>query len=72
MGLEHLRYGDALVYMEGVIVAVDDGSITVDLKGRLGRLKAPKRMFICDVEPEPGQDVGFRMSLPEQLPLERA
>ncbi len=34
--------------MEGVIVAVDDCSISVDLKGRLGFFKAPKRMFICD------------------------
>ena len=53
--------------MEGVIVDVDDCSISVDLKGRLGFFKAPRRMFLCDAEPRSGQEVGFRMSFPEQL-----
>ena len=64
---ERLKYGDKIIYMEGVIVDVDDCSISIDLKGRLGFLKAPKRMFICDTEPKVGQEVGFRMSFPEQL-----
>ena len=67
MGAERLRYGDRLIYMEGIVTAVDDCSISVDLKGRLGFLKAPKRMFLCDTEPCPGQEFGFRMSFPEQL-----
>jgi hypothetical protein len=67
---ERLKYGGKLIYMEGIITAVDDCSISIDLKGRLGTFKAPKRMFICDTEPMPGQTVGFRMSFPEQLKSE--
>ena len=67
MNDERLKYGDKVIYMEGVIVDVDDCSISIDLKGRLGFFKAPKRMFICDTEPKVGQEVGFRMSFPEQL-----
>ena len=47
MDNERLHYGDKIIYMEGVIVDVDDCSISIDLKGRLGFFKAPKRMFIC-------------------------
>lgn len=72
MGAERLRYGDKLIYMEGIVTAVDDCSISVDLKGRLGFLKAPKRMFLCDTEPQPGQEFGFRMSFPEQLAPEES
>ena len=58
MDNERLHYGDKIIYMEGVIVAVYDCSISV---------KAPKRMFICDTEPKVGQEVGWNMSFPEQL-----
>lgn len=64
---EKLKYGDKLIYMEGVCVEIDDCSIAVDLKGRLGYFKAPKRMFICDVYPKEGQEFGWMMSFPEQL-----
>lgn len=67
MGAERLRYGDKLIYMEGIVTDVDDCSISVDLRGRLGFFKAPKRMFLCDTEPQVGQEFGFRMSFPEQL-----
>lgn len=67
MNAERLRYGDKLIYMEGIVTEVDDCSISVNLKGRLGFFKAPKRMFLCDTEPRPGQEFGFRMSFPEQL-----
>ena len=67
MDNERLHYGDKIIYMEGVIVDVDDCSIGIDLKGRLGFFKAPKRMFICDTEPKVGQEVGWNMSFPEQL-----
>lgn len=67
MNDERLKYGGKIIYMEGVIVEVDDCSISIDLKGRLGFFKAPKRMFICDTEPKVGQEVGFNMSFPEQL-----
>ena len=32
----NLKYGDRILYMEGVIVEVHDGCVAVDLKGRLG------------------------------------
>ena len=35
MNNELLHYGDRIIYMEGVVVDVDDCSISVDLKGRL-------------------------------------
>ena len=65
MDNERLHYGDKIIYMEGVIVAVDDCSISVDLKGRLGQLRIPKRMIISDYDLEVGQEVGFLMSYPE-------
>ena len=43
-----LKYGDKIIRMEGVIVEVHDGSVAIDLKGRLGYLKVPMRMFISD------------------------
>ena len=39
MNNERLHYGDRIIYMEGVVVDVDDCSISVDLKGRLGFFK---------------------------------
>ena len=62
-----LKYGDKIIYMEGVIVEVHDGCVSVDLKGRLGYLKVPMRMFISDYEIKIGQEVGFNMSFVEQL-----
>lgn len=62
-----LKYGDKLLYMEGIVVEVDDASIAVDLKGRLGYFKAPRRMFICDRQPVVGQEFGWTMSFPEQI-----
>lgn len=67
MNNERIKYGDKIIYMEGVIVDVDDCSISVDLKGRLGFFKAPRRMFICDYDLKVGQEVGWNMSFPEQL-----
>ena len=62
-----LKYGDKILYMEGVIVEVHDGCVGVDLKGRLGYLKVPMRMLISDYEIKVGQEVGFNMSFVEQL-----
>lgn len=64
---DKLKYGDRILYMEGVIVDVHDGCVGVDLKGRLGYLKVPMRMFISDYEIKVGQEVGFNMSFVEQL-----
>lgn len=53
--------------MEGVIVKVTDGSVGIDLKGRLGYLEIPLRMLITDYPIKCGQEVGFNMSFIEQL-----
>lgn len=65
--MKELQYGDKIIRMEGVIVDIDDCSISVDLKGRLGFFKAPKRMFICDYPLKVGQEIAWNMSFPEQL-----
>lgn len=56
MNNEGLKYGDKIIYMEGVVVEVDDCSISVDLKGRLGFFKAPGADVYCDTEPKVGQE----------------
>ncbi len=58
-------YGDKLILMEGIITKVTDGSVEMDLKGRLGKLVVPKRMLITDYELKAGQEVAFNMSFPE-------
>lgn len=61
-----MKYGDKIMRMEGVIVEVHDGSIAIDLKGRLGYLKVPKRMVISDYDLKIGQEVAWNMSFIEQ------
>ncbi|MBR0374218.1 MAG: hypothetical protein IJH91_06805 [Mogibacterium sp.] len=61
-----MKYGDKLLKMEGVIVEVHDGSIAVDLKGRLGYLRVPLRMVISDYDLKVGQTVSWKMSFIEQ------
>ena len=67
---DKLKYGDKILYIEGIIVEVHDGCVSVDLKGRLGYLKIPMRMLISDYEIKVGQEVGFNMSFIEQLGYE--
>ncbi|MCT4593624.1 MAG: hypothetical protein N4A57_05060 [Anaeromicrobium sp.] len=62
-----MKYGDKIIKMEGVITRVSDGAVSIDLKGRLGELKIPKRMLISDYEVKVGQEVGFNMSFIEVL-----
>ena len=61
-----MKYGDRIIRMEGVIVAVRDGAIDVDLMGRLGFISVPKRMVISDYDLEVGQVVSWNMSFLEQ------
>ncbi len=61
-----MKYGDKLIRMEGVIVAVKDGAIDVDLMGRLGFISVPKRMVISEGELKVGQTVAWNMSFLEQ------
>ena len=61
-----MKYGDKLIRMEGVIVAVKDGAIDVDLMGRRGFISVPKRMVISEGELKVGQTVAWNMSFLEQ------
>lgn len=60
-----MKYGDRIIYIEGIVVEVDDCSVSVDLKGRLGFLKVPKRMVISDYPIKVGQEVALKMSFIE-------
>ena len=53
-----------------MIVEVHEGSVSIDLKGRLGFMKIPLRMLITDYPIVVGQEVGFRMSFIEVLSRE--
>ena len=61
-----MNYGDKIIKVEGVITEVHDGSICVDIKGRLGELKVPMRMVISDYPLQVGQTVAWNMSFIEQ------
>ncbi len=65
MSAENLTYGNKLIYMEGIVVNIQDGAVELDLKGRLGTFKVPRRMIISDYELKLGQTAGFNMSYPE-------
>lgn len=63
--MEKLKYSSTENYYEGKVVEISGGSVTIDIKGRLGRLELPKRMVINDNKLEVGHEVGFLMSFPE-------
>ena len=65
--MENLRLGDKQIYMEGIIIEIQDGAVSIDLKGRLGFMKIPRRMLISNHNIKVGQEVGFMMSYPESL-----
>ena len=65
--MANLKYADNIILMEGIIVEIKDGAVSIDLKGRLGFLKVPMRMLISDYELKLGQEVGFKMSYPEVM-----
>jgi hypothetical protein len=65
--MDRLKYTSTERMYEGVIVGLTDGSVTIDLKGRLGQFKIPKRMLISDYELKLGLEVGFLLSYPEVL-----
>jgi hypothetical protein len=66
-GMNKLKYISTEQMFEGIIVELHDASVTIDLKGRLGQLKIPRRMIISEYNLEIGQEVGFLMSYPEVL-----
>ncbi|MCR1899791.1 hypothetical protein NSA47_12490 [Irregularibacter muris] len=63
----HMKYGDKIIYMEGIITEVKDGAVEIDFKGRLGHIKVPMRMLITDYPLEVGQEIGLNMSYLEVL-----
>ncbi len=65
--MDRLKYSSTERMYEGVLVELTDGSVTIDLKGRLGQFKMPKRMLITDYELKLGMEVGFLLSYPEVL-----
>lgn len=65
--MENLKFGDRQIYMEGIIIEIQDGAVSIDLKGRLGSMKIPRRMLISNHNIKVGQEVGFMMSYPESL-----
>lgn len=65
--INRLKYISTEQMFEGIIVEVNDASVTIDLKGRLGELKVPLRMVISEWDLEVGQEVGFLMTYPEVL-----
>ncbi|MGL4403307.1 MAG: CBO2463/CBO2479 domain-containing protein [Fusobacteriaceae bacterium] len=62
-----MNYGDKLIKMEGSIVEIEGGAVTMDLLGRLGKFKIPLRMLISQEAPKLGDRVAFHMSFPEIL-----
>lgn len=62
-----MKYGNKIIYMEGVITDVQDGAVEIDFKGRLGHIKVPMRMLITDYPLKVGQEVGLNMSFLEVL-----
>lgn len=62
-----MKHGDKIIYMEGIITRVTDGSVEADFKGRLGHISVPMRMIITDYPIEIGQEVALNMSFLEVL-----
>ncbi|MBP1040513.1 hypothetical protein I6N95_05820 [Vagococcus sp. BWB3-3] len=65
--MDRLKYISTERMYEGILVELTDAGVTIDLKGRLGQIKIPKRMLISQNELQVGQVVGFMMSYPEVL-----
>jgi len=65
--MNKLKYASSEQMYEGVLVKITGGSVTIDIKGRLGQIKLPLRMIISECPLEVGQTVGFLMSYPEVI-----
>ncbi|MBM7622533.1 CBO2463/CBO2479 domain-containing protein [Sporohalobacter salinus] len=57
-----MNYPNQTIKFKGIITEVTDGSVALDIDGRLGFIKVPKRMVISDKPLEIGQSVSLRMS----------
>ncbi|HCM89818.1 MULTISPECIES: CBO2463/CBO2479 domain-containing protein [Vagococcus] len=65
--IDKLKYVSTERMFEGVLVEITGASVTIDIKGRLGQFKIPRRMLISEYDIKIGQEVGFMMSYPEVL-----
>lgn len=65
--MDRLKYMHTSRMYEGIIVELSDGGVVIDLKGRIGQLRVPRRMLFCDVPPQVGHVVGFMLSYPEVI-----
>lgn len=65
--MDRLKYMSTERLFEGIIIEINDCAVTIDLEGRMGHLRVPKRLLISDSEPKEGQKVGFLMSYPEVI-----
>ena len=63
-----LKYISSETFYQGRIVVIHAGSVIIDLLGRLGQLRLPKRMIISQNDLQIGQKVGLLMTYPEVLP----
>ncbi|MDR7869356.1 MAG: CBO2463/CBO2479 domain-containing protein [Tissierellaceae bacterium] len=62
-----MKYIDTVRYLEGIIVEITDGTVSIDFKGRMGFLKIPLRMIITDYPLQIGEEVCLNMSYVEVL-----
>lgn len=67
---DKLNYASTETLYEGIISEVTDAGVVIELKGRLGELRIPKRMLISQHDPQIGHEVGFLMSYPEVISKE--
>lgn len=65
--MDKLKFISSERYYEGIIIEVTDASVVINLKGRMGQLRLPRRMVICDNELKEGQQIGFLMTYPEVI-----
>lgn len=65
--MDRLKYTSSERFYEGIVIEITDASVVIDLKGRMGQLRLPRRLVICENELKEGQEVGFLMTYPEVI-----
>ena len=68
--IDKLNYSSTERVFEGVITEVNDVSVKIDFKGRMGKMDIPRRLLITEYDPKVGEEVGWLMSYPEVLDTE--
>lgn len=65
--MDRLKYTSSERLYEGIIIEITDASVVIDLKGRMGQLRVPRRLVISENELIEGHEVGFLMTYPEVI-----